>query len=273
MNDYSNYHVGEQVTVHDSNGDLLTAGIITKLGTLHATVVDPDSGENYDLVYSMLRKQGTRKLANHEVLQEEEQEGKKFILSKNEKNIDGKITVSYEVSVDEKKVWESEEVVTNVYDYEQGWSAPDDFDENKLDLIQQTAEAGFAMIVESFDNVVELAKGEQQPPTGAAALPESAPKGKPAFAPDAKDLGGEDMGGGGGGGGGAGGGVAPEGAPAPEKEGEPGAEGEEKEEPGKPPNPAPFATPVEETRAAASLQRPSFARSILSSLEDKINNL
>lgn len=263
-NNFTDHYIGEQVTVHDMDGHFIIGGIITKVGNFHASVVDTE-GTEHDVAYGMIRRAAMPKTAEHEVIREEEQEGKKFVLSKSEKNVDGSIAVAYEVTVDGKLVWKSEEVVTNVYDFENGWSAPDDFDENKLELIQQTAESGFDMVIQSYENVVDLVREEIAPETGEAGLPESAPKGKPAFSPDAPQLEAEQGGEGGMGGGGEMGVMIP-------PEGAEGAEGEEVLEPSvEAAEPgaggvAPFAeAPAEETATAASLQRPSLARSVLSS--------
>lgn len=250
MSGYQEHYSGEPVNVIDTNGNFIFSGIITKLGTFHATVNEATTGENHDLVYSMIQKRNTmKKTAQAEIIKEEEKEGKKFILSKEENNVDGKLSVRYEVTVDEKVVWDSEEIVTNVYDVEKGWSAPDDFDETKLDLIQQTAESGFDMVVDSYDNMKEIVEEELAPPEPAEVdveAEEEVPEGEPAFAPGEEPEAG------------VGGGAAMIGG-----EGEFPEEGEEVDVEAEAGGAEPFAEePIEET-TAASLEKPSLSRSVI----------
>ena len=261
MNGYQNHYIGEPVSIVDNHSNFIFAGIITKLGTLHAVVNERDTGYNHDVVYDMIQKKGAiTKTAQAEIIKEDEQDGKKFILSKDETNIDGKLSVKYEVTVDGESLWESEEIVTNVYDVEKGWSAPDDFDENKLDLIQQTAESGFDMLVQSYTNVRGMIESEMSPTEGEGEPgAEDTPEGKPAFAPG---EGPDSAAAGGGSGGGA---VMLDGEEGDVIEGE-SAEGEDVDgeaggdEAG---GVEPFAEePVEEV-ISASLGQSSFSRSIL----------
>ena len=268
MNTYREHYAGEPVNIIDSAGNFIFSGIVTKVGTFHATVNESETGYNLDVVYSMINKRSTiKKTAQAEIIKEDEKEDKKFILSKTESNVDGKLSVKYEVTVDGKMMWKSEEIVTNVYDNEKGWSAPDDFDENKLDLIQQTAEAGFDMVVESYDNMRELVEQDMMPSPDEEAG--ATPTGKPAFAPGTGPKSKEAPSGGGGGGatmiGGEPGDTIDEAGEAGDMVGLDGEEAEVSDE-----NAAggvvPFAAePEEEPLAmAASLEQPSFARSVLS---------
>ena len=229
------FHQGQPVEVF-SDDSVLMAGIITKLGSNHAEVTGYD-GNVAEVLYGIMREASLDKTAQRNRIKEEEKDGQKFVLDKEEKNVDGKMSIRYKVTVDGKEIWSSEELVTNVYDNEFGWSAPDDFDEGKLDLIQKTAESGFDLIVESFKNIQELAAAPAAPGSGTGAAP--APEGKPAFAPGTKGEGGGGAGDGGMGGGGMGGGdVVP---PAGESE-TTGVEGETVSDTG---------VPVEETEKAS----------------------
>ena len=198
MKTYNDYKQGEQVNIYD-NKNFVFAGIITKLGSVHASVTD-NVGESFDVPYDMIYKHNTKqamvKTAQAEIINETEKEGKKFLLIKDETNVDKTLSVTYMVKVDEQVVWESENIITNVYDTENGWSQPDDFDENKLDLIQQSAESGFDMVVDSYDNMINIAE-EAITPVVEPGTEGDVAVGEPAFAEDAAEG---DMGGGGGGG-------------------------------------------------------------------------
>ena len=197
--EHKGFKIGEPVDVIDSHsdGELLTSGTITALGSKSTSVID-DVGNEFDVPYGML-KSATVKTAQNNVLKQEEKDGKQFVLEKHEDNLDGKLSVIYTITVDGQKTWESEEVITNVYDVEEGWSPPDDFDDNKLELIQNTAEAGFELLVESYQNIEEQIK-EGVPADGTEEGAEDTAADVPAFAP------GEGPSNGGGGGGAGGGG-------------------------------------------------------------------
>lgn len=187
---YNKHYRGEPVRVCDVDGALLLTGTIVRLGSFHAEITDHD-GENHDVAYEFIRSANIKKTAAPTVIKEEDKDGKKFVLSKIEDNIDGKISMKYELTVDDQMLWESEEIVTNVYDAENGWSPPDDFDTNKLELIEQMASDGFDMWVQiDPENVSNIFAPTLNPSE------EEVPKGKPAFAPgtgpDAGDGGGED---------------------------------------------------------------------------------
>lgn len=197
INNRLGYHTGQPVDVYD--GEYLFSGTISTLGTKFASIIDTD-GVSYDVDYGCLQpyeKKGFNKTAQNKPIKEDEKDGKMFLLDRKEDNVDGTMTISYQVTVDGKQIWESEEIVTNVYDVEKGWSPPDDFDENKLDLIQNTAESGFDLLVESYQNIEESL---QTVPTEDG---EDKPSDVPAFAPgeepsDTGDAGGFAGGGGGG---------------------------------------------------------------------------
>lgn len=174
-------HIGEPVTVCGNDDKVILSGIITALGTEHAVVNDSSTGENYNIALGMLRTGSLIREATATVLKDDTKEGKKFELVKNEENKDGKISIKYTITNDSKPVWESEEIITNVYDYEQGWSIPDDFDENKIELIENKADAGFDLIVESYETMKQTIQNENAAPTETDKV-----KDVPAFAPGTK---------------------------------------------------------------------------------------
>ena len=271
-NTYANHYAGQQVSVVDDADNILFAGIITKIGSINACINDSVTGHNYDVPYSMIYAHNTAttkqafltKQAQAEIISETEKEGKQFVLVKNESNIDGSLSVAYEVRVDDAIIWESETITTNVYDVENGWSAPDDFDDNKLDLIQQSAEAGFDMVVDSYTNMISIVEESAQ--VVGDPLAEGAPGevaiGEPAFAEDAAELGG-------------GGGATMIGGDADidmageegEVVGEDGSAGDVVDAEAESAVGGPEAFGQEPVEVVTSLERPSFARSIISSTE------
>jgi hypothetical protein len=164
------FYKGQQVKVDD------TFGIITAVGSKHLSVTFAN-GECDDVPYSAIKTASIPKQAQR-VIKEEEAEGNHFLLVKEEVNKDGEMSITYKITVNDKDIWTSEEIIINVYDHESGWSAPDDFDENKLDLIQSNAEAGFDLLVDSYqtiqDTIQESLPSAQEP---------AKPKDVPAFAP------------------------------------------------------------------------------------------
>lgn len=263
MNKYANYHIGQDVEIYDNDGDFVFAGIITKMGTFHACVNDYITGENNDVSYDFIYRKGIKKKSDSsapsEIIKDEEREGKKFVLSKQTKNADGNMSVMYEITVDGKVIWESEQITTNIYDSENGWSSPDDFDSNKLELIQQTAESGFDIIVESYTNMKDLVQQDiQSEPEegGEGSGEETAPKGEPAFAPgeEPDDMSGGDVGGGG--------------DMSLEDNEEFSEEGVEEDGGAEPFAEEPTEEPQEEV-TSASVEYPSFSRSILSGKKDR----
>jgi hypothetical protein len=252
-NAYDEYKKGTVVDVLDEDGSVLCSGTITAQGTAFATVVT-QTGASYDIPYPMLRKAaGIKKTAGNEGIKEEDNEDHHFVLSKEEENKDGVMSVKYKLLVDDEVVSESEEIVMNVYDSEFGWSEPDDFDENKVELLKSTYESGFDLIVESFANIEKhIIKTQEE-----AAKPKSpkTPEGTPAFVP----------------------GVTPKKPVEKEEEPETGNEAagpEAKAEPAG--EEAETEKPQEETTevVGASLERPSFARSILAAKQedDRLHN-
>ena len=251
MKDFELYTQGSRVNILDiDDRAILATGTVISQGSNHARITT-DAGASYDIPYDMLSPLKTCQ-ASAEVIKEEERDGHKFTLVKEESNKDGELTMQFKVLVDgaSEPISVSEELVTNVYDQENGWSAPDGFDENKAELIKSTYESGFDVIVDSYNNIAKQI-------TDTKAVEEQAeqpaePQGEPAFAPGAEpaptpvDMGGgegADMGEG----------VIDEGAEvAPEGDLAGGPEAQ--------------AAPAGETGevAAASLHRPSFSRSILS---------
>lgn len=264
----NNHYVGEQVTVFENN-NFVFAGIITKMGSVNASINDYKTNNTYEVSYPFIHTgistgmhtASVTKTAQAEIINETDKNDKKFLLVKNEKNIDGTLSVAYEVKVDDKMIWESEEIITNVYDVENGWSAPDDFDDNKLDLIQQSAESGFDMVVDSYTNIVNMVDEAQAVPEE---LSEEVPVGEPAFAADPNTS---DAEGGGGGGGGATLLNTPEGEEGA-LVGEDGTAGDVIEDPDSDVGgPEAFGQDLSvETSLEAQAQVPSFARSILGSV-------
>lgn len=264
MDGYNNFVRGSLVDVVDDDGSILTTGTVIRTGSRHVAVTT-EEGETHDVPLAMVRQAGLSKQANKEVLKEEEREGRKFTLVREEQNKDGQLSVVFKVFLNDKPISESEELITNVYDAENGWSAPDDFDENKLDLIKSTYESGFDLIVDSYENIEQAISETTAIPEGGEEPVE--PQGKPAFAPGTGPAAGaaSDMGGAG-----AGGDMGGAGEEPPAEGGEAGAEGEAEDTVG----PEPHAAPAGETPAeapaeaageatAASLERRSFARSII----------
>ena len=251
MQSYTGFTQGQAVDLVDS-GEILARGTIIRTGSAHACVTF-DDGQTYDVPYDMLRQAGQVRTAAKEVLREEEQDGRVFQLVKEESNKDGRLAMQFKVFMGDQVISESEELVTNVYDQENGWSAPDDFDENKVDLIKSTYESGFDLLVDSYANIEQSITNVQAEQAEADAVP-AEPAGEPAFAPGASPA--PE----GGAGGDAGGGEAGEGA-MPEEGGDaaggPEAAAAPAGEPAEAPEPAGEAT-------AASLERRSFARSVLS---------
>ena len=256
IQEYRGYGVGSAVNVIDGGQHILT-GTVVRLGSVHASVVDRESGVSYDVDYHMLKSASVIKTAQNNVLKEDEKDGKQFKLIKDEENIDSKMSISYKITVDDEPIWESEELATNVYDAENGWSAPDDFDEQKLELIQQKAESGFELVVESYSTIQESisdsAMGDDLAGEG------EAPKGEPAFAP------GEEPDGGAGGGGG--GGATMIGGDEGDIE---DAVDEVADEEGGAPGPEASAETPEELPLAASLETP-FRRSILAGSDNRLH--
>jgi len=264
---YSDHYIGESVQVF-SNGSPLFSGVITRMGSCHASVTDLQMGVSHDITYSDIGKYASiSKTANSEIIKETEESDRQFVLSKNTENIDGSIHVKYEVTVDNEPIWESEELVTSVYDTENGWSTPDDFDDNKLDLIEQSASAGFDLLVDSYTNIQENIEAQQQPATdsidGGEDGDADTPKGEPAFAPGEEP---DDFSGGGGGatmiGGedvdlGEEGDISAEDGDLIEDNSELGAEDSDVG------GADAFAEQPSEDTTAASLEKPSYARSIL----------
>lgn len=239
-------------TVHVLDGDVVTAsGIIVRTGSV-AHIVGGD-GVTFYSAYDKLVKADRVVVAQQNILKQEEKDDHVFVLQKIEDNAAGEMSIKFIITVDDEQVYESEEVVTNTYDMENGWSAPDDFDDNKLELMQNTAESGFDVLVESYTNIRESATNA--PATGEDA---DAPADVLAFAPgEGSGAGaGADAGSGGGGGGGGGGEM-------PVDEGGE-AEAEVADEEGAAVEEAPVGeepVPVEEVGASLG----GFKRSILSS--------
>ena len=254
MKPYEGYAKGNIVEVVDGE-DVLVTGTIVRTGSNHAAVV-MESGESYDVPYDLLRLAGHTHRAAKEIIREEEHEGRKFVLVKEESNKDGQLAVQFKVLLDDKPISESEELITNVYDQENGWSAPDDFDENKLDLIKSTYESGFDLLVDSYSNIEQSITNTQREQAEAEAETPAEPQGEPAFAPGAEPV--EEPPMGGGAGAPAGGSEVPEEAPAEPE----GAAAGGPEAQAAPAGEAPAGEPT-----AASLDRPTFARSVLSSTE------
>jgi len=171
---------GELVNIFDSSGNKILTGTILSEGTDHVIVNDVETGQNYSVASSLV-KTSSKKYAATDVLKKEEKEGKTFILTRSEENKNNEVSVKYVITANDKPIWESEEIITNTYNAEFGWSPPDDFDENKLDLIEQKAENGFELMVESFETFKEnISQTETVAP---------APKGQPAFAPNKTEPG------------------------------------------------------------------------------------
>ena len=252
MKPYEGYAKGNIVEVVDGD-NILATGTIVRTGSNHAAVVS-EMGGTYDVPYDLLRMANHTRRAAKEIIREEEHEGRKFVLVKEESNKDGQLAVQFKVLLDDKPISESEELVTNVYDQENGWSAPDDFDENKLDLIKSTYESGFDLLVDSYANIEQSITDTQQEQAEAELETPAEPQGEPAFAPGAEPA--EEPTPEGGLGGAAG--AAPAAEPAPEDAGA-AAGGPEAQA-------APAGEPAAAT--AASLERPTFARSVVGS---KIN--
>ena len=248
-NPYEIFKKGSIVDVHDIDDTFLTQGTIVQQGTAFARVVAAN-GESYDFPYPMLRQAGLKKNAGVETIKEEDKEGKKFALVKEEQNTDGQLSVVYRILVDDKPIQESEEIILNQYDPEFGWSEPDDFDESKVDLLKSTYESGFDLLVESYGNIekniMEAPNAPAEPTTPAE------PTGKPAFAPgtepspsDTGDIGGM---------------VDDSFADAPAMPEEAPAE-------------MPAEAPAPEAEVVgASLEKTSFARSILASADNRLHN-
>jgi hypothetical protein len=171
---------GELLNIFDSQGNKILTGTLVSEGSDHMVVADVETGHNY-IVESSFVKTAGKKYASTDVLKKDEKEGKTFILTRSEENKNNEISVKYVITANDKPIWESEEIITNTYNAEFGWSPPDDFDENKLDLIEQKAENGFELMVESFDTFKENISQTE-------AVPES-PKGSPAFAPNKTEPG------------------------------------------------------------------------------------
>ena len=265
MNAYDMFKKGSLVEATDPDDGYVIKGTVVQQGTTFARVVDA-SGDSFDIPYNMLRTAGIKKNATLETIKEEEKDGNKFALVKEEVNKDGVLAVTYRIMVNEKPIQESEEIVMNVYDSEFGWSEPDDFDENKVDLLKSTYESGFDLLVESYGNIE---KNIKEAPVDKELGAPTPPQGKPAFAPGTapKSAPEAPAGGSGGGGGGSmgGEGAAPEGEDA-DKGGAPVTVGEDtvaKDEAPKSEAPAGGTEAV-----GASLHRTSFARSILASAKD-----
>jgi len=255
MKPYEEYNPGQVVEVVDGD-DLLGKGTVIRTGSLHAAVT-LDNGESYDVPYDMLRRAGLVRRAAAEVLREEERDGRKFSLVKEEANKDGQLTMQFKVFMGDKAISESEALVTNVYDTENGWSAPDDFDENKVDLIKSQYESGFDLLVDSYTNIEQtVMEGQAEAAAQEDATPPE-PEGEPAFAPGAEPSDGGDIGGD------MGGGALMDGAGEEEIVDEGNLAG------GPDAAAAPAgeaATPAEAPgeATAASLERRSFARSVVS---------
>jgi hypothetical protein len=181
MKPYDGYKRGQLVDIADGE-DFVARGTIVSIGSEHATVTLA-TGASYDVPYQLLRQSSLAKQAAAEVIREEEKDGKIFTLVKEETSKDGKLAVQFKVLLDNEPISESEELVTNVYDVENGWSAPDDFDENKVDLIKSTYESGFDLVVDSYGKIEQNIMNVQQTP--AEAIP-AEPQGTPAFAPGAE---------------------------------------------------------------------------------------
>jgi hypothetical protein len=181
-------YIGEQVSVVNSDGAHVFSGIIMKTGSCNAMVNDVETGDNHYIPYEFLKSGSVKKTAQTEVLKEQEKDGNVFVLEKIDDNIDGELSTQYKITVDDNLIWESENITTNVYDVEQGWSAPDDFDENKLELIEQSAESGFDLVVNSYTNIVqniteEAEEAEEPTSEEGEDSEDDVPEGEPAFAP------------------------------------------------------------------------------------------
>lgn len=252
MNAYDQYPIGSQVEVLNGRGVPVVFGTIIRQGTTEAHIIDQD-GHEFHMPYPLLRNAVLAKTAS-EVLKEETKNNKKFTLVKEEKNTDGQMSVLYRVLVNDKQVSESEEVILNVYDPEYGWSAPDGFDENKVELLKNTFESGFDLMVESYDNI-ERQVLEQQTKPKAEDLPKE-PVGKPAFVPGSQPK-------------------APD-KPEAEATDQTAAPTPESEDLGLDEATEPEAGPAPEAQTeivGASLEPTSFARSILSSKQVEASEL
>lgn len=185
MNYYNIFKRGTVVDIHADDDTFIARGTIITAGTAHASIITQE-GESADVPYANLRQAGLTKQATIEHVKEEEKDGHTFVLAKEETNKDGVLSVIYRVLVDDKPISESEEIIMNVYDTETGWSAPDDFDENKVELLRSTYESGFDLLVESYSNIAE---NLQQPVTPDLPKEPEEPEGKPAFAPGVSPAG------------------------------------------------------------------------------------
>jgi hypothetical protein len=184
---YEIYKIGSVVDiVHEDK--IVVSGTIVSAGTDHVEVTCA-KGMTYEVPYCMLKTRASATpikskevRASNTVIKEEEKDGKKFKLIKDDANTNGKRIVQYKIMADDVKIWESEETLTNTYDEENGWSSPDDFDSSKLDLIDQKAQSGFDLMVESYSTIEENVAQDLISPEGDGEEiePET---GVPAFAP------------------------------------------------------------------------------------------
>ena len=117
---YRGFNIGQPVETDDASIE----GVITRMGSSYAEVTGYD-GVVRVAGYGILKEASLKKEADRNQIKQEEKDGKKFQLDKEEKNVDGKMSVRYKVTVDGKEVWTSEELVTNVYDNESGFDSED----------------------------------------------------------------------------------------------------------------------------------------------------
>lgn len=198
INHYKGYSTGSVVDVLFQD-EVIDRGTIVSLGSHHASVVC--AGICHDVAYNQIRNTQI-KTAQNNTIKSDVLDDKEFKLIKDEDSSNQRLVVKYKILSGEDIIWESEEVITNVYDSEYGWSAPDDFDQQKLDMIQQKAEMGFDLLMESYDGIVDSmdmgSVSEDRDSIDSKDResdedPEE-PEGEPAFAPgEGPDGGGADI--------------------------------------------------------------------------------
>jgi len=156
---------GATVAVLSETGAVAYSGVVTAVGSKHAMVVDQVGREHIAALDAVHVVTGSHvKLGGKEVIKEEDKDGKHFQLLKEEVNTDGQLSVMYQILVDDDVVSESEPIILNVYNQETGWSVPDDFDENKVELAKTMYESGFDLFVESYNDIEEQILTNMQTP-------------------------------------------------------------------------------------------------------------
>lgn len=180
--EYNGFRVGDRITMVSGN-----YATIVSLGSAHITAVD-NLGNSIDMRYPQT-KSAIKKTAQDSTIKSDDIDGREFSLIRDEDSSNQKLVVQYRIVSGEDTIWESETITTNVYSSEYGWSAPDDFDEQKLGMIQQKAEMGFDLLMESYSGIVDSVSEEVSVSDTKKDSEEDAdgdveePKGEPAFAP------------------------------------------------------------------------------------------